>query len=126
MPARSDAYGLVGFAVRKGAAVAGAGACERFLRRAAGLREARAGKGGKAGGRAPGGGAILLVAGDAARNTAGKFTHLAELAGVAWRQFGERQALGRYAGREMTSVLIVTDPQLGAAIMKTTDGAVEG
>jgi ribosomal protein L7Ae-like RNA K-turn-binding protein len=88
----------VGLAARAGTAAIGVAAAREALRS----------------GRA----ALVLVAGDASRNTWDKLIPSTERRGIAWVEAFDRDRLGRAVGRAAISAVAIEDPGLGRRLLE--------
>ena len=62
--------------------------------------------------------ALVIIACDASDNTKDKFSSMADYYKVRYVYFASCELLGRFSGRELTSVAAVTDTGFGEAIIK--------
>ena len=97
-------YGLLGLAAKSGSVVSGGNTCERLL------------KGSKS--------QLVVLAEDASENTREKFLRLAAQKEIETRIFGTCDELGKYIGKEIRSVLIITDRSFAKRILELMDSAL--
>lgn len=82
-------YSFMGLAMKAGKLISGEEGCEKTIR------------GGKA--------ALVVVAEDASENTAKKFNNACTYRKVPYFRFGQKQAMGKLLGKDVRSVITVTD-----------------
>ena len=59
---------------------------------------------------------VVILSEEASANTVKKFTNKTDYYGVACYQFGTKEELGRYTGKDFRASLAVTDENLAKAI----------
>ncbi|NJD02013.1 MAG: 50S ribosomal protein L7ae [Ruminiclostridium sp.] len=94
-------YTFLSLATKAGKVVSGEETCGRSL------------KSGKA--------LLVIVSVDASDNTKKKFSDMCKYRSTDIRYFGEKQLLGRYAGKDMRSVVAVTDRRFAGRLRELID-----
>lgn len=94
-------YSFIGLATKAGRLFSGEDTCERKLR--SGKVE------------------LLILAVDASANTKDKFTGICASKGVNLRIFGVKELLGRRIGKDVRSVLAITDKQFAGRTIEMID-----
>lgn len=65
---------------------------------------------------------LVIVSEDASDNTKKKFGDICKYRGVDILFFGTKEKLGKYSGKEMRSVIAVTDKGFAGHLYEMTDG----
>lgn len=94
-------YSFLGLAARAGRLVSGEAACERALKC----------------GRV----SLVIIAGDASRNTREKFSGMCSHRGIQIRFFGEKELLGKYTGKDIRAVIGVTERNFAKRLAEMID-----
>lgn len=94
-------YTFLSLAVKAGRVVSGEETCEKSL------------KSGKV--------LLVIVSADASDNTKKKFSDMCKYRGIDIRFFGEKKLLGKYVGKDMRSVVAVTDRGFAGRLMELID-----
>jgi len=97
-------YSFLGLATKAGRVISGEDACQRAM------------KAGRV--------VLVIVAEDASENTRKKFANLCKNRNVALRFFGEKALLGKSIGKEVRSVIAVTDKKFAGRLIELIDGCV--
>lgn len=84
-----NVYSFLGLAMKAGKLVSGEEGCEKTIRSEKAY--------------------LVIVAEDASENTAKKFSNACEYRKVPYVRFGHKEELGRLLGKEIRSVVTVTD-----------------
>lgn len=95
---RTDVWRLLGLAAKAGKIAAGSAAVEKAIRYKRAF--------------------LLLVAEDAAGNTAARYTKLAEHADVPCSHFGRKEEIGHWTGASVLAVLAITDQGFAARLQE--------
>jgi len=66
---------------------------------------------------------LVIVSADASDNTRKKFGNICGTKGIEIRSYGEKELLGRYTGKEIRSVIAVTDRGFAGRLIEMIDGA---
>ena len=82
-------YSFIGLAMKAGKLVSGETNCEKIIRSGKAL--------------------LVIVSKDASANTEGKFKNACIYRKVPFYRFGEKEALGRLLGKDVRSVIAITD-----------------
>ncbi|SFG56560.1 Ribosomal protein L7Ae [Lachnospiraceae bacterium C7] len=64
---------------------------------------------------------LVIVSNEASDNTKKKFTNMTNFYEVPYKEFGTKDELGHYIGRQFRASLAITDENLAKAILKTLD-----
>ncbi len=91
-------YSFMGLAMKAGKLVSGEANCEKAIR----CKKAD----------------LVIVAQDASANTAGKFENACKYRDIPFYRFGKKEAIGRLLGKEIRSVVAITDIQLARNLEK--------
>jgi len=102
----SKIYGLIGLATKAGKIVSGEEGCEKALKR--------------------GSVKLVLVAQDASDNTKNSFLNMCKYRGVDLRIFGEKDLLGKYAGKAMRAVVGILDENFARQLIRLIDNQNSG
>lgn len=94
-------YSFLGLAVKAGKLLSGDDTCERAIRS----------------GRAD----LVIIAEDASDNTRKKFESIGSTKGIELKSFGRKELLGRYTGKGIRSVLVITEKQFAKHIGEMID-----
>lgn len=94
-------YSFLGLATKAGKVVSGDETCERAI------------KSGKV--------FLAIVAQDASENTIKKFSDMCSYRRVEFRQFGEKESLGRYTGKEIRAVICVLEQGFAKRLIELVD-----
>lgn len=94
-------YSFLGLAMKAGKLFSGDETCERTV------------KSGKV--------CLVLVSADASENTRKKFFDMCSFRGVDIRTFGEKELIGRYIGKEIRSVVAITDMGFAKRLIELVD-----
>jgi ribosomal protein L7Ae-like RNA K-turn-binding protein len=65
---------------------------------------------------------LVLISADASENTRKKFFDICNFRGVDIRIFGEKELIGRYIGKEIRSVVAITDKGFAKRLIEMIDG----
>jgi ribosomal protein L7Ae-like RNA K-turn-binding protein len=65
---------------------------------------------------------LVLISADASENTRKKFFDICSFRGVDIRIFGEKELIGRYIGKEIRSVVAITDKGFAKRLIEMIDG----
>ena len=94
-------YSLLGLATKAGQLLSGDETCERAI------------KSDKA--------VLVIVSKDASENTKDKFKSMCKFRNVCYREYGEKQELGKYTGKDKRSVLVVLSRDFKNGLLKLID-----
>ena len=94
-------YSFIGLATKAGKLISGDETCEKAIR--------------------PGKVFLLIISGEASENTKQKFSQMCEYRGVEMRIFGEKELLGRYAGKEYRSVVAILEQGFAKRLIEMID-----
>ena len=94
-------YSFLGLAAKAGKLISGEETCERAIK----LQKAR----------------LIIVSDDASDNTKKKFNDMCKYRNVEIRVFGLKQSLGKYTGKDIRSVLAVTDRKFAEHLREMID-----
>jgi ribosomal protein L7Ae-like RNA K-turn-binding protein len=94
-------YSFLGLAAKAGKLLSGDETCERAI------------KAGKA--------QLVLVSGDASGNTLKKFTDMCNFRGIQLKLFGEKEKIGRYIGKDIRSVVVITEIGFAKRLIEMID-----
>ena len=94
-------YSFLGLAARARKLISGDETCERTIR----LEKAR----------------LVIVSEDASDNTKKKFADMCNYRNVELRVFGLKQSLGKYTGKEIRSVIAITDTGFAERLKEMID-----
>lgn len=94
-------YSFLSLATKAGKVLSGEDTCERAV------------KSGKVD--------LILIAGDASDNTKKKFSDICKFNGIEIRYFGEKQLIGKFTGKELRSVVAVTDSGFAGNLVELID-----
>ncbi len=94
-------YSLLGLSKKAGKLVSGDETCERAI------------KSGKA--------VLVIVSKDASENTRDKFESMCKYREVCFRQYGEKQNLGRCIGKDIRSVVAIVSDDFKNGLLKLID-----
>ncbi len=95
-------YSFLGLATKAGKLVSGEDACDRAI------------KSGKA--------YLVIVSEDASENTRKKFSDISGYRKLEMRCFGEKELLGRYTGKDIRSVIAITNKGFAGRLIEMIDG----
>ena len=95
-------YSFLGLATRAGKVLSGEETCERAIRS------------GKA--------YLVIVSEDASENTKKKFRDMCTYRKVQLRVFGQKEFLGRYTGKEIRAVVVITEEGFGKRLIELMNG----
>lgn len=95
------ALGMIGLATKAGKVMTGAQACEAAI------------KDGKAG--------LVIIAKDASENSKIPITRLCGYKGITFREFSDKESLGRYTGSTYRAVMIIRDAGFADKILEMID-----
>jgi ribosomal protein L7Ae-like RNA K-turn-binding protein len=97
----SKIYSFLGLAMKAGGLISGEDSCERAIKSKKAL--------------------LVLVTRDASENTKKKFSDICAYRGVQIRDFGSKDLLGKYIGKDIRSVVVVTKEGFAARLMEMID-----
>jgi len=97
-------YSLLGLAKKAGQLLSGDETCEKAI------------KSGKA--------VLVVVAGDASENTKDKFKSMCKFRNVCYREYGEKQELGRYTGKEIRAVISILSKDFKNGLLNLIDDQI--
>jgi len=97
----NNIYMFIGLAVKAGKLISGDETCERAI------KSSRV--------------CLVILAEDASENTKKKFINMCKYNDIKLRIFGEKDMLGRYTGKQIRSVLAVTDKNFANKITEMID-----
>jgi len=91
-------YSFLGLAKKAGKLFSGDDTCERLIK----SKKAR----------------LTIIAVDSSPNTSKKFTDKSYAVGIPLKVFGTKELLGRYTGKEIRAVLVITDEGFAKRIIE--------
>lgn len=94
-------YSFLGLAKKAGKLFSGEDTCEKLVK----SQKAR----------------LTIIANDSSPNTSKKFTDKCNAYGVPLKIFGTKELLGRYTGKEIRAVLVITDVGFAKRITEMVD-----
>lgn len=94
-------YSFLGLATKAGKVVSGDETCERAI------------KSGKA--------FLTIVAQDASKNTKKKFSDMCSYRNIKIREFGEKELLGRYTGKDIRAVVCIVEHGFAKRLIELVD-----
>ncbi|MDP4179800.1 MAG: ribosomal L7Ae/L30e/S12e/Gadd45 family protein [Bacillota bacterium] len=95
-------YSFIGLAVKAGKLISGEEACERAIKQK--------------------NISLIIIAEDASLNTKKKFTDKCKYRDVDMRFFGTKEMIGRYIGKEIRSVIAISDAGFAKKLIEKIDG----
>ena len=97
----SKIYSFIGLAKKANRMVSGDETCERII------KKARA--------------ALVIVTDDASDNTKKKYKNLCNYKNVQYRVFGSKDLLGKYLGKDIRSVIVITESGFANKLIEMID-----